>query len=126
MNIQLNQKKGRTIFRFIILFGFVNLFSSCMMMAPMHMSSHSADSIQSAAIYTDPVCGNEIKNVQNEFFYDYNGTRYYFHSEDCMNTFKRAPEQYMNPDSVHHHQNNWMWIAGGVAMGVMMVLFMVL
>ena len=122
MNIQLNQKKGRTIFWFIILFGFVNLFSSCMMMAPMHMASHNADTVQTTAIYTDPVCGNEIKNVQNEFFYDYNGTRYYFHSEDCMNTFKHAPEQYVKSDSVNHHQNNWIWVAGEVAMGAMMVL----
>jgi len=112
----------RTILRFIILFGFVNLFSSCMMMAPMHMTSHNTDSAQTVTFYTDPVCGNELKNVQNDLYYDYNGTRYYFHSEDCMNTFKHDPEQYMKPDSVHHHQNNWMWIAGGVAMGAMMVL----
>lgn len=126
MNIRLNQKKGRTILRFIILFGFVNLFSSCMMMAPMHMTSQNTDFVQTVAFYTDPVCGNELKNVQNDLFYDYNGIRYYFHSEDCMNTFKLAPEQYMKPDSFHHHQNNWMCIAGGVAMGAMMVLIFVI
>ncbi len=122
MNIRLNQKNGITILRLFILFGLVNLFSSCMMMAPMHMASHNADTVQTTAIYTDPVCGNEIKNVQNELFYDYNGTRYYFHSEDCMNTFKHAPEQYMKHNTVNHHQNNWMWVAGGIAMGAMMLL----
>lgn len=122
MNIRLNQKNGITILRLFILFGLVNLFSSCMLMAPMHMTRHNVDTVKTTAVYTDPVCGNEIKNVQNELFYDYNGTRYYFHSEDCMNTFKHAPEQYMKPDSVNHHQNNWMWVAGGIAMGAMMVL----
>jgi len=122
MKIRLLKKNTRTILRLTILLGFVNLFSSCMMMAPMHMSSHNADSMQSAAAYTDPVCGNEIKNVQNELYYDYNGTRYHFHSEDCMNTFKHAPEQYLNPNTPNHHQNSWMWVAGGIAMGTMMVL----
>lgn len=122
MKIRLIQKNTRTTLRSTILFGFVIMFSSCMMMAPMHMSSHSSDSMQFAAGYTDPVCGNEIKNIQNELFYDYNGSRYYFHTEDCMNTFKHLPEQYMKHNTVNHHQNYWMWVAGGIAMAAMMVL----
>lgn len=121
MKIKLNHKKRRAILLSFILIGFVNLFSSCMMMAPMHMTRHNTNSVQTTEVYTDPVCGNEVKNVQNELFYDYNGTRYYFHSEDCMNTFKHSPEQYKNHDSIQH-QNNFMWVVDGIAMGAMMIV----
>ena len=73
MNIRLNQKNGITILRLFILFGLVNLFSSCMMMAPMHMTRHNVDRVKTSVVYIDPVCGNEIKNVQNELYYDYDG-----------------------------------------------------
>jgi YHS domain-containing protein len=116
------QKNIKTEIRALVLFGFVVFFSSCMMMAPMHSASHSSVSERTGVVYTDPVCGNVVENVQNELYYDYSETRYYFHSEDCMNTFKHAPDQYMKPYSENQHHNNWMWIAGGIAMGAMMVL----
>lgn len=75
MKIRLNNKKRRAILLSFILFGFLNLFTCCMMIAPMHMNGRNPNSVKSTATYTDPVCGNEIKNVQNELFYDYKGNR---------------------------------------------------
>jgi YHS domain-containing protein len=97
-----------------------------MMMAPMHLTRHHSDSTKTTVLYTDPVCRAEIKNDQQELFYDYKGARYHFHSQDCMNTFKSTPEHYATHNSMHHTQNNWMWIAGGIAMGAMMFFVMVL
>lgn len=128
MKIRLNHKKRRAILLSFILFGFVTLFSSCMMMAPMHMTRHNTNPVYTTVVHIDPVCGHQINNIQNELFYDYNGNRYYFHSENCMNAFKHSPKNHLNNNSMnhhHHHHHNRMWLPGGIFMGAMMIFMMV-
>lgn len=44
----------------------------------------------------DPVCGMKIKKSDAKANYEYKGNSYYFCSEECLEKFKKNPEQYAN------------------------------
>lgn len=45
--------------------------------------------------HEDPVCGMEVQPGRAAGKSDYNGTTYYFCSEQCKERFDRAPDQYL-------------------------------
>ena len=63
---------------------------------------HSKDSTQQAsraeagAVYTDPVCGMDVKPSSAAGSYEYKGTIYYFCCEACLEKFRQSPESYIN------------------------------
>lgn len=44
---------------------------------------------------TDPVCGMKINKADAAATAEYNGTTYYFCSQDCADSFKQSPEDYI-------------------------------
>lgn len=98
-----------------------------MMMAPAHLSNshHDTNMENRAQVKTDLVCGRSLNAEKESYSYLYNGTIYYFHSNECMSKFKEAPEGYINQplaDHAKHSHNGLMWGMGGVVMAVMMVV----
>lgn len=101
--------------------------SSCMTMGIGHLSTNQNryENHLNKISYVDPVCGNSIEQVSEALSYNYDGSTYYFHTSDCLNEFKQAPEKYItaNQYSENHRNNNgMMWGLGGVAMIGMMLL----
>lgn len=47
----------------------------------------------------DPVCGMMIEPQDAVATSDYQGTRYYFCSQDCKQEFDASPEEYANQGS---------------------------
>ncbi len=45
--------------------------------------------------HIDPVCGMVVKEEKG-LFYDFNGKRYFFCSEVCLEKFKKEPEKYLD------------------------------
>ena len=43
----------------------------------------------------DPVCGMTVDPRTSELKYEYNGKKYYFCSEHCLEKFRREPEKYL-------------------------------
>ncbi len=43
----------------------------------------------------DPVCGMSIDPASAQYSTTYNGTKYYFCCEDCLNKFKADPAKYL-------------------------------
>lgn len=116
----------RTILRVLFFAGSILLFPSCMMMTPVHHMQHNEhhEGEISVLAYIDPVCGQQIEYISNKLTYEYRGVSYYFHSGECMDSFKHSPGKYLrhNPDNyIESHNNYWLWRMGGVAMGTMMV-----
>ena len=48
------------------------------------------------AEHIDPVCGMSVEEKDAAGFAEYEGTTYYFESEDCISRFNLHPEQYAN------------------------------
>ncbi|MCR4374741.1 MAG: YHS domain-containing protein [Acidobacteria bacterium] len=46
------------------------------------------------ATHIDPVCGIQLEGHDAAGLSEYQGTTYYFHTEDCLRTFNQHPEQY--------------------------------
>lgn len=46
------------------------------------------------AMQTDPVCGMQVDDQTAPAESNYQGTTYYFCSEECKETFDRQPQQY--------------------------------
>lgn len=44
---------------------------------------------------TDPVCGMKINKSDAVASAEHNGKTYYFCSQDCANSFKESPEDYV-------------------------------
>ena len=44
---------------------------------------------------TDPVCGMKIKPSEAAASTDYKGKTYYFCSQDCADSFRDAPDDYV-------------------------------
>lgn len=108
---------------FVILLTGTIFLSSCMMMTPFHHNHNRHDHHRDYR-YSDPVCGHTIDQTPGEYFYDYQGEIYYFHSQSCMDLFILEPQKY------HNHHNNYrhsglFWGISGIAMGAMMI-FMVI
>jgi len=106
----------------------ITLFvSSCMTMGVGHLSTNQNryESHPNEISYVDPVCGNLIEKVSKDLSYNYGGSIYYFHTSDCLNKFKQAPEKFITHDQYsgnHRNNNAMMWGLGGVAMIGMMLL----
>jgi voltage-gated potassium channel len=45
-------------------------------------------------VTVDPVCGQEISGLDAKFEFEYNGDRYHFCSNECMEAFKLNPERF--------------------------------
>jgi len=45
--------------------------------------------------FRDPVCGMEIKVEGSTLRSSYQGTEYYFCSDNCLEQFKKEPEKYV-------------------------------
>ena len=43
----------------------------------------------------DPVCGMQIKKSDAVASQEHNGTTYYFCSQDCADSFRESPEDYV-------------------------------
>jgi voltage-gated potassium channel len=46
-------------------------------------------------VILDPVCGEEVDPETAQFIQEYEGEKFYFCSQECMDTFKRSPRRYM-------------------------------
>lgn len=49
----------------------------------------------SEQLVTDPVCGMKIRPEDAVAKIDHEGTTYYFCSQDCADSFREAPEDYL-------------------------------
>lgn len=48
---------------------------------------------------TDPVCNMKV-DKKTEYFSDYQGSKYYFCSENCKNQFNAEPAKFVRQDTV--------------------------
>ncbi|MBI2086123.1 YHS domain-containing protein [Candidatus Daviesbacteria bacterium] len=48
---------------------------------------------------TDPVCKMKI-DKKTEFLSDYQGSKYYFCSENCRKSFNEEPEKYVTQENI--------------------------
>jgi len=48
--------------------------------------------------HTDPVCGMKVTESGAAAKYEYKGKMYYFCAPGCMNSFKKEPEKYLDPN----------------------------
>jgi YHS domain-containing protein len=116
-----------SILKALSIWGIAVLLTSCTMMGPVHIpGGHNITlSHTHSQGYFDPVCGTPIETVQDELTWQYEGTTYYFHSSDCMEEFKRAPEKYIHYSQNNRHdatnRNVFLWVLGSLTMGVMMI-----
>jgi YHS domain-containing protein len=101
--------------------------SSCMTMGIGHLSTNQNrnQNHPNEINYVDPVCGNLMEQVSEDLAYQYEGSTYYFHTSDCLNEFKQAPEKYITANRYqenHRNNNGMMWGLGAAAMIGMMFL----
>ena len=59
-----------------------------------YLAVAAAESLQSVALATDPVCGLRISREQGGP-HEYRGHPYYFCSQQCHEAFQREPESYV-------------------------------
>jgi len=52
---------------------------------------------------TDPVCGMTVTPGTGAGAWEHDGTTYYFCSVNCLERFKRAPEDYVDMDPAQRH-----------------------
>ena len=48
----------------------------------------------------DPVCGAEVDPRMAKFFADFNGSKYYFDSQECKDAFVKNPDRFMEMQRV--------------------------
>ena len=65
---------------------------------PAHYGNHTSGSRTVAGV-VDPVCGMTIEPADAVGQFDYKGTTYYFCAEVCLERFREAPEQFLDPDA---------------------------
>lgn len=102
--------------------------SSCMMMMPGHMSGSMTESNNhiTSDVKIDKVCGKEV-GKESSYIYEYQGTVYYFDTEQCMSVFKSNPEHFIQKADKDSHKKSWTrvgWIGGAVVMTSMMLLML--
>jgi len=95
------------------------------MMMPEHMSSskHEGHNLSGSEELIDPVCGNQVSK-DSSFTFDYQGTIYYFDTEQCLAVFKSNPDHFLQKSSKENHHKTWKkvgMIGGAVVMSAMMV-----
>jgi Cu+-exporting ATPase len=56
---------------------------------------HAMTSDVSQQTVTDPVCGMKISPADAVTSIDHEGTTYYFCSQDCADSFRESPEDYV-------------------------------
>jgi P-type Cu+ transporter len=52
---------------------------------------------QDSAKVVDPVCGMSVESSTAAASIEYEGTTYYFCSQQCADTFRSNPEKYVTP-----------------------------
>ncbi|WP_010526150.1 YHS domain-containing protein [Thermophagus xiamenensis] len=114
----------KLIFKALTVLLLALLTSSCMTMGLGHVNTNQQ--VSGRVRYTDPVCGNSIRQASENISYKYDDSVYYFHTQDCLDEFKQAPEKYIANSNMNHHNNNAMiWGLGGAAMvGMMWLMFL--
>jgi YHS domain-containing protein len=112
-----------------ILIGISIALSSCAAFQPVDIGpfvSNENPDISTEII--DPVCGQTIDTLQEELMWQYEGKSYYFYSSECLELFKKAPENYIEiSPRVHHNtaNNNVVtWGLWGAAAGAMMLIML--
>jgi Cu+-exporting ATPase len=50
------------------------------------------------AVVVDPVCGMQIESGEAAGMAEFNGTVYYFCSEDCRDKFMAKPDKYVKSE----------------------------
>jgi len=102
--------------------------SSCMMMMPGHMSGSMPESNNhiTSDVKIDKVCGKQV-GKESPYTYEYQGTVYYFDTEQCLSVFKSNPEHFIKKADKDGHKKSWAtvgWIGGAVVMTSMMLLML--
>ncbi|HYL93447.1 MAG TPA: heavy metal translocating P-type ATPase [Alphaproteobacteria bacterium] len=64
---------------------------------PSHSSIPAAPA---APVFKDPVCGMSVKPASAAGQYDYEGKTYYFCATSCLQKFRAAPQNYLQPKPV--------------------------
>lgn len=118
----------KKIFIALLLFATVVSLSSCMMMMPGHMSGSMPENNNhiTSDVKIDKVCGKEVGN-ESSYTYEYQGSVYYFDTEQCLSVFKDNPEHFIQKADNQRHKKSWAsvgWIGGAVVMTSMMLLML--
>ena len=97
---------------------------------PMNDMNNMDNSQSDAMDLIDPVCGMQV-DVDNTFTLSYEGTAYYFDSEECLKVFQKNPEKFLKKDmktgkEKSKKQMNGAVMMGGAAMVAMMVVMITL
>lgn len=93
-----------------------------MMLSPNHMKASHSSTKSEHDFYgsIDPVCKQSIKLDKNTLSYQYLSTTYYFDTEECLNQFKQAPDNYLiKKEHNHHRVGNHMGLLWGIGAAVM-------
>jgi YHS domain-containing protein len=73
----------------LILLGIVATFA----MVTSSCSTHQMYPAAAPTTYHDPVCGEQVE-LGSALSYQYQGTDYYFESEECLSVFSKNPEKF--------------------------------
>jgi len=79
-----------------------------------------------ANVKIDKVCGKQV-GEESSYTYEYEGTVYYFDTEQCLSVFKSNPEHFIQKTDNDGHKKLWTtvgWIGGAVVMSAMMLLML--
>ena len=117
----------KKIYIFLLLIATCISLSSCMMMMPGHMSGSMPENNHiTSDVKTDKVCGKQV-GEESSYTYEYQGTVYYFDTEQCLSVFKSNPEHFMQKADKDSPKKSWTrvgWIGGAVVMTSMMLLML--
>ena len=112
-----------------ILIGISIALSSCAAFQPVDIGPFvSKENTDISTEIIDPVCGQTIDSLQEELMWQYEGKSYYFYSSECLELFKKTPENYIEISPRMHHNtanNNVVtWGLWGAAAGAMMLIML--
>jgi len=103
--------------------------SSCMMLphSNHHDGSYNGSHMDMNPENIDIVCGERIDDRSELLNYQYDGSSYNFHSDECLSEFKHNPDKYIRKENRKNSQfnNTMMWGAGIVVMGVIMAFMLI-
>lgn len=66
-----------------------------------HAHKHHSVQTASASAHTDPVCGMTVESQSAAGSYEYEGKRYYFCSQHCLEKFRAEPARYVTSEQVN-------------------------
>jgi YHS domain-containing protein len=112
-----------------LLFGISIALSSCAAFRPVDVGLFVTDKkVDVSTEILDPVCGQTIESPQDELIWQFEGKSYYFYSSECLELFKKAPENYIERSPKEHHRtannNAITWGFWGAAAGAMMLIML--